>query len=105
VFPPHVIPLRGEKKPTDLCNHHSTDEIALYDRQIRLWGVQAQEKIRNAHILLVNVKALGNEVAKNLVLAGIASLTVVDNGIVTPDDLGAQFFLTEHDIGQPVRDT
>jgi ubiquitin-like 1-activating enzyme E1 A len=22
----------------------STDEIALYDRQIRLWGVQAQEK-------------------------------------------------------------
>lgn len=21
-----------------------TDEIALYDRQIRLWGVQAQEK-------------------------------------------------------------
>lgn len=22
----------------------SADEIALYDRQIRLWGVQAQEK-------------------------------------------------------------
>lgn len=22
----------------------ATDEIALYDRQIRLWGVQAQEK-------------------------------------------------------------
>lgn len=79
------------------------DEIALYDRQIRLWGVQAQQKIRNAHILLVNVKALGNEVAKNLVLAGIASLTLVDNGIVTEDDLCAQFFLTEADIGQPVR--
>lgn len=23
---------------------HQTDEIALYDRQIRLWGVEAQEK-------------------------------------------------------------
>lgn len=26
------------------ANKISADEIALYDRQIRLWGVQAQEK-------------------------------------------------------------
>ena len=26
------------------CRLTSPDEIALYDRQIRLWGVQAQEK-------------------------------------------------------------
>ncbi|KAG0652431.1 DNA damage tolerance RHC31 [Hyphodiscus hymeniophilus] len=78
----------------------SADEIALYDRQIRLWGVQAQEKIRNANILLITMKALSNEIAKNLVLAGIHSLTVVDHALVTEADLGAQFFITESDLGQ-----
>lgn len=75
------------------------DEIALYDRQIRLWGVQAQEKIRNANILLITMKALASEVAKNLVLAGIHSLTVIDHARVTESDLGAQFFISESDIG------
>ncbi|MCJ1247212.1 hypothetical protein MMC30_004426 [Trapelia coarctata] len=77
----------------------SPEEIALYDRQIRLWGVQAQEKLRRASILLIGLKALGNEIAKNLVLAGIGSLTIVDDGIVTEDDLGAQFFLTDQHLG------
>jgi ubiquitin-like 1-activating enzyme E1 A len=75
------------------------DEIALYDRQIRLWGVQAQEKIRNANILLITMKALASEVAKNIVLAGINSLTIVDHALVTESDLGAQFFISEADIG------
>ncbi|KIN05861.1 hypothetical protein OIDMADRAFT_176002 [Oidiodendron maius Zn] len=77
----------------------SADEIALYDRQIRLWGVQAQEKIRNANILLITMKALASEIAKNLVLAGIHSLTIVDHALVTESDLGAQFFISESDIG------
>lgn len=46
------------------------------------------------------MKALANEVAKNLVLAGIKSLTVVDHNVVTEDDLGAQFFITEADVGK-----
>ncbi|KAJ5263811.1 DNA damage tolerance protein rad31 [Penicillium angulare] len=76
-------------------NHISADEIALYDRQIRLWGMQAQEKIRSANILLITVKALANEVAKNLVLAGIGSLTIIDHESVTENDLDAQFFMEE----------
>ncbi|GAB1320245.1 E1 ubiquitin-activating protein aos1 [Madurella fahalii] len=72
----------------------SADEIALYDRQIRLWGMKAQEKIRNANILLITMKALANEIAKNLVLAGIGSLTILDPEPVTEADFGAQFFLS-----------
>ncbi|KAJ8109875.1 hypothetical protein OPT61_g7136 [Boeremia exigua] len=78
----------------------SADEIALYDRQIRLWGVKAQEKIRTASILLVSIKALANEIAKNLVLAGIGSITLADHENVTEDDLGAQFFVSEADVGK-----
>ena len=76
------------------------DEIALYDRQIRLWGVQAQERIRSAKVLLISVKALGTEIAKNLILGGIQSLTILDSGIITDDDLGAQYFLRDEDVGQ-----
>ncbi|OHW90013.1 ThiF family protein [Colletotrichum incanum] len=80
----------------------SADEIALYDRQIRLWGMKAQEKIRNANILLITMKALANEIAKNLVLAGIGSLTILDGATVSESDLGSQFFLSEEEnhVGQ-----
>jgi molybdopterin/thiamine biosynthesis adenylyltransferase len=59
-------------------------------------------RIRTANILVISAKALANEVAKNLVLAGVGYLTVLDDGIVTDDDLGAQFFITEEDIGKNV---
>ena len=78
----------------------TADEIALYDRQIRLWGVQAQGKIRSANILLIGMKALGTEIAKNLVLAGVGTLTIWDSEVVTEDDLGSQFLLSDDQVGQ-----
>lgn len=45
------------------------------------------------------MKALANEIAKNLVLAGIHSLTVVDHELVSETDLGAQFFISDSDVG------
>ena len=58
--------------------------------------------LRTANILLIGIRALGNEIAKNLVLAGIGSLTIIDDDIVTEDDLGAQFALSQESIGQVV---
>lgn len=78
----------------------TADEIALYDRQIRLWGVQAQEKIRSANILLIGLKGLGTEIAKNLVLAGVGTLTILDHEVVADHDLGTQFFVTQEQVGQ-----
>lgn len=46
------------------------------------------------------MKALASEIAKNLVLAGINSITIVDHEFVTESDLGAQFFISEADIGK-----
>ncbi|KAI0017312.1 hypothetical protein F4780DRAFT_782396 [Xylariomycetidae sp. FL0641] len=92
----------GPTVPKPAANGHdmTADEIALYDRQIRLWGMQAQSKISGANVLLITMKALGNEIAKNLVLAGIGSLTIVDEHVVTEADLGAQFFLSQEDVGR-----
>ena len=91
------LPILAIEFPT---NFPPLDEIALYDRQIRLWGMAAQAKIQNANILLVTMRALANEVAKNLVLAGIGSLTILDGHAVTEADLGAQFLQTDDDGGE-----
>lgn len=95
----------NEGGTTTVATGLSSDEMALYDRQIRLWGAQAQERIRSAHILLVSLRALGTEIAKNLTLAGISSLTIVDDEPVTEEDLGSQFFVREEDVGKPVSAT
>lgn len=69
------------------------DEAALYDRQIRLWGVDAQKKILSSKVLLINMQGLGAEVAKNLVLSGINSLTLLDSNDVQEDDLNYNFLI------------
>ncbi|EIM19988.1 hypothetical protein WALSEDRAFT_58393 [Wallemia mellicola CBS 633.66] len=56
-----------------------TDQEAnLYDRQIRLWGLSAQNKIRKSHLVFLNpLSGLNSEIAKNLTLAGIGTITFV----------------------------
>lgn len=60
-------------------------------------------RLRTANILLITLKALANEVAKNLVLAGIGSLTISDDQFVTEDDVCSQFFVSEEHVGMNVR--
>ncbi|KAJ3044023.1 hypothetical protein HDV00_003552 [Rhizophlyctis rosea] len=74
------------------------EEVQLYDRQIRLWGLEAQQRMRTAKILIAGVNGLTNEICKNIVLAGVGAVTVIDPGMVKEEDLGAQFFLREEDV-------
>ncbi|CCD26927.1 E1 ubiquitin-activating protein AOS1 NDAI_0J00350 [Naumovozyma dairenensis CBS 421] len=89
-----------QKATTGELNKLSEDEIALYDRQIRLWGMAAQANMRSAKVLLVNLGSLGTEITKNIVLSGIGHLTILDSHIVTEEDLGSQFFLSKDDVGK-----
>ena len=77
-------------------------EAEVYDRQIRLWGVDAQHRIRSSRVLVSGLGALGAEVAKNLVLAGV-SVTLQDDVSVTPADVGVQFLLRDAHAGMNVR--
>ncbi|GAB6031004.1 SUMO-activating enzyme subunit 1 [Chamberlinius hualienensis] len=75
------------------------DEAALYDRQIRLWGLPAQKRLRGSRVLIVGISGLGAEVCKNIVLAGIKSLTILDHNQVDTVDLCSQFFVSKSDVG------
>ncbi|XP_060082452.1 SUMO-activating enzyme subunit 1-like [Ylistrum balloti] len=76
------------------------DEAALYDRQIRLWGLDAQRRLRASRVLLIGMRGLGAEVAKNIVLSGIKSLTMLDDTEVTEEDSCSQFLLPRSDVGK-----
>ncbi|RMC22934.1 hypothetical protein DUI87_00058 [Hirundo rustica rustica] len=71
----------------------SEEEAAQYDRQIRLWGLEAQKRLRASRVLLVGLRGLGAEVAKNLILAGVRGLTLLDHQQVSPEDSRAQFLI------------
>ena len=70
----------------------SEEEAALYDRQIRLWGLSAQKKLRNANVLMAAINGIGSEVVKNIVLSGVNSITLLDDKSVTPFDTLSNLF-------------
>ncbi|KAK9470582.1 uncharacterized protein V1510DRAFT_422736 [Dipodascopsis tothii] len=80
----------------------SKDEIALYDRQIRLWGLEAQERMRSSNILIVHMSAVSDEVSKNIALAGVGSITVLDDSIVLPEHLSVHCYLQDDDVSRPI---
>jgi len=57
----------------------AAEDEERYDRQIRLWGAEAQQNLRNADILMVGVSGAGSEIVKNVVLSGINSMTLYDS--------------------------
>lgn len=56
----------------------TSEETALYDRQIRLWGLEAQRKLASSYVLLAGDLGswLGHELAKNVLLSGVARLAL-----------------------------
>uniref|UniRef100_A0A4X2KRN9 THIF-type NAD/FAD binding fold domain-containing protein n=1 Tax=Vombatus ursinus TaxID=29139 RepID=A0A4X2KRN9_VOMUR len=50
-------------------------------------------RLRASRVLLVGMKGLGAEVAKNLILAGVKGLTMMDHQKVSPEDTSAQFLI------------
>ncbi|XP_060606462.1 ubiquitin-like modifier-activating enzyme 1 isoform X1 [Ruditapes philippinarum] len=72
----------------------------LYSRQLYVLGHAAMRRMQSSNVLICGMKGLGVEIAKNVVLAGVKSVTIHDSCKATWTDLSAQFFLREEDIGK-----
>ncbi|XP_074650739.1 ubiquitin-like modifier-activating enzyme 6 [Tubulanus polymorphus] len=70
----------------------------LYSRQRYVLGDSAMHKMAKSTVLVYGLGGLGIEIAKNIVLAGVKSLTIQDAEAATASDLGVQFFLREVDV-------
>lgn len=62
--------------------------------------MDAQASLRNSRILLINFTSVGVEICKNLMLAGVGSLTIVDGNKVLDQDMASNFFLSSSQIGR-----
>ncbi|TGZ51062.1 SUMO-activating enzyme subunit 1 [Temnothorax longispinosus] len=88
-----------------MLDHKQTEELTdheaeLYDRQLRLWGLDSQKRLRAAKVLLIGLDGFGAEIAKNIILAGVKSVTFLDHRSVTELDRCSQFFIPKEDIGK-----
>lgn len=78
---------------------HDIDE-GLYSRQLYVLGHDAMRRMASSDVLISGLGGLGVEVAKNVILAGVKSVTLHDEALCTVEDLSSQFYLTENDVGK-----
>lgn len=86
---------------SDMQIDSPTIDESLYSRQLYVLGKEAMLKMQNANVLVIGLKGLGVEIAKNVALAGVKSLSLYDPLPVELKDLSTQFFLSQLDVGKP----
>lgn len=72
----------------------------LYSRQLYVLGHDAMRRMANSDVLISGLGGLGVEIAKNVILGGVKSVTLHDSAVCTIEDLGSQFYLYQDDIGK-----
>ncbi|KAJ4823518.1 E1 ubiquitin-activating protein [Turnera subulata] len=80
-------------------NSQDIDED-LHSRQLAVYGRETMRRLFGSNVLVSGMKGLGAEIAKNLVLAGVKSVTLHDQGDVELWDLSSNFVFTEDDVGK-----
>lgn len=92
----HPAPVVEQLKKAD----DQIDE-SLYSRQLYVLGHEAMKRMGQSHVLIAGLRGLGVEIAKNIALAGVKSLTLYDTKPAALADLSSQFFLHPEDVGKP----
>jgi len=75
----------------------------LYSRQIGTFGIETMGKLIKMNVIIVGMRGVGVEIAKNLILAGPKSVQIFDPQVVSINDLGANFYCEEKHVGQASR--
>lgn len=89
----------GPAVGTEQLKNGDIDE-SLYSRQLYVLGHEAMKRMGSSHVLIAGLRGLGVEIAKNIALAGVKSLTLFDPAPAAMSDLSSQFFLHPDDVGK-----
>eukprot|EP00455_Lapot_gusevi_P021711 TRINITY_DN2271_c0_g2_i1.p1 TRINITY_DN2271_c0_g2~~TRINITY_DN2271_c0_g2_i1.p1 ORF type:complete len:1029 (-),score=470.59 TRINITY_DN2271_c0_g2_i1:92-3154(-) len=87
--------------PTPMDTETKDIDESLYSRQLYVLGHEAMKKMISSNVLLIGLKGLGVEIAKNLILGGVRSVSLLDDEPTQINDLGSQFYLSEAKVGVP----
>jgi molybdopterin/thiamine biosynthesis adenylyltransferase len=92
--------LGNENKGDPVKNMLSREELERYDRQIMIWGVEGQEKLKRSTVAVVGTGGLGSPVAYYLAAAGVGRIILVDFQYPELSNLNRQILHWEEDIGR-----
>jgi molybdopterin/thiamine biosynthesis adenylyltransferase/rhodanese-related sulfurtransferase len=100
------MPTLMEEKTTTLPSL-SNEEIARYSRHLILpeVGMEGQQRLKAARVLLVGTGGLGSPMALYLAAAGVGTLGLVDFDVVDASNLHRQVIHSTPDIGRPKLDS
>ena len=76
----------------------------MYSRQIGTYGTEIMKKLMKLRILIIGLRGLGIETAKNIILSGPEKVFIFDPKIITITDLGSNYYLKKKDVGIKRRD-
>lgn len=80
----------------------SKEELARYDRHVVLpaFGLEAQQKLKAAKVLVVGSGGLGSPLLLYLAAAGVGTIGIVDFDVVDDSNLQRQVLFGKEDIGK-----
>lgn len=64
-----------------------------------VYGTEGMRRMATSNILIIGLDGLGVEIAKNVILAGVKSVTLCDTKALSIADLSTNFFAKVEDIG------
>jgi ubiquitin-activating enzyme E1 len=76
----------------------------LYSRTIFTFGMETMKKLSTMKVLIIGMRGLGVETAKNIILSGPGEVDIFDPSPVKINDLGSNFYLSEEDVDKKKRD-
>lgn len=76
----HLKPTEDNKMATENGSARAIDE-SLYSRQLYVLGHEAMRRMATSDVLISGLGGLGVEIAKNVILGGVKSVTLHDSAV------------------------
>ena len=99
---PHTSYLANPSNPVNPAQMISATEFSRYSRHLSLpgFGIEGQEKLKSARVLVVGAGGLGCPLLQYLAAAGIGTIGIIDHDIVSLSNLQRQVLFSVQDIGK-----
>ena len=78
-------------------------DTQLYSRQLCVIDINTMNKLSKMSILILGMRGLGVEIAKNLILSGPKEVVIYDPNLVEINDLNSNFYLKENIIPKKIK--
>jgi molybdopterin/thiamine biosynthesis adenylyltransferase len=90
-----------------MATNFSKEELNRYNRQLMLpgFGLEGQEKLKNAKVLMVGAGGLGCPVLQYLCSAGVGTIGIIDFDKIELHNLHRQVLYSTLDVGKPKAET